>query len=233
VVMKALSRDPGQRFESAAAFRKAILAANSGPVNSTVSQETVLIAPAGPQRGRSGDSGAASAPSRPGSGSGGRTPWPPGWDPMTLGSVQTQLATVVGPMARVLVQRAAQRCGDVDTLVNLIAEELQSVDERTAFLSSLSTGPFTPVHGRKPAPAPRPAGFANSAFGDGLARLGPQEIERATAALAKRIGPLARLMVRRAHDRTDDPEQFLLLLLEGIGSQADREAFLRDIRPPH
>ena len=227
VVMKALAKAPDRRFESASAFRDAILAAYSGPVNSAVSQETVMIAPAPKHRRQPGEAG-ASASGRPSSG---RTPWPPGWDPTTLGSVQTQLASVVGPMARVLVQRAAQRCGDVDTLVNLIAEELQTVDERRAFLSSLSTGPFAPVAGHKPAGALRQPAFANSRVSDGPARLGPEEIERATAALARCIGPMARVMVRRARDRTDDPEQFVLLLLEGIGSQADREAFLRDIRP--
>ncbi|HUD26392.1 MAG TPA: serine/threonine-protein kinase [Burkholderiaceae bacterium] len=231
VVMKALAKAPAERFESASVFRDAILAAYSGPVNSAVSPDTVLIAPAAGPKRRSGDAG-ASAPSRPGYGSG-RTPWPNGWNPATLGSVQTQLATVVGPMARVLVQRAAQRCADVDTLVNLIAGELETADERQAFLSGLSTGSFTPLpgHDHIPGVALRHAGFANSRIGDGQARLSSKEIERATAALARRIGPLARLMVKRAHDQTDDPEQFLLLLLEGIESQSDREAFLRDIRP--
>jgi eukaryotic-like serine/threonine-protein kinase len=227
IVMKALAKTRPERFESAMAFRDALLAAYSGPVNPMVSPETVLVAPAPGPGHRSGDAG-GSASGRHGSSSG-RTPWPAGWDASTLGSVQTQLANVVGPMARVLVQRAARRCSDLDTLVNLIAEELQTVEERQSFLAKVSTATFTAAPPHVPSgPLPH-AGFANSRAADGRARLTPDEVERATAALARRIGPLARVIVKRARDRTEDPEQFVLLILEGITNQADRDAFLRDI----
>ena len=227
VVMKALAKARSERFESASAFRDAILAAYSGPVNPMVSPETVLVVPQSGHSRRSAEAG-GSAPGRHGSSSG-RAPWPAGWDATTLGSVQMHLANVVGPMARVLVQRAAQRCSDLDTLVNLLADELQTVEERQTFLAKVSTSTFAPPPGHVAGSAPPPAGFANSRTADGRARLTPDEIERATAALSRRIGPLARVIVKRARDRTEDPEQFVLLILEGITNQADRDAFLRDI----
>jgi len=229
VVLKALAKAPGERFDTAAYFREAILTAYSGPVNAAVSQATVLVAHGRPQ-GHADAHG--SAPRKHGSTSG-RSSWPAGWDPATLGSVQTQLANVVGPMARVLVQRAAQRCGDLDTLVNLLAGELDTESERQAFLSGVSTSSFTPVPGHGPARPSRHPGFVNSRIGDGRTRLGPDEMARTTAALARQIGPLARVIVKRASDQTDDPEQFFLLILEGIESESDREAFLRDVRAGH
>jgi serine/threonine-protein kinase len=226
VVVRALAKSPTARFDTATAFRDAILAAYAQPVNATVSEATVIVSSGRPQAHHDA---IGSSPSKPAS-TGGRTPWPPGWDPDTLGSVESQLARVVGPMARVLVQRAAQRCGDVNTLVNTLANGLENFDERRTFLSKVSTAPAKPVRGRAPAQPVAEAVFADSRLGTGPQGLPSAEIERAARVLGKHMGPLARLIVKRAAVRAQDLEQFHHLIAEGVPNESDREAFLRDIR---
>jgi hypothetical protein len=60
--------------------------------------------------------------------------------------------------------------------------------------------------------------------------LAAEEIEWAARALAQHIGPLARLIVKRASAQTSETEQFYLRVIEAISSESDREAFLRDVR---
>ena len=226
VVMQALAKSPCQRYESAQAFRDAILAAYAGPVNATVSEATVIVSSRGHGHGARDASGSSG-----GSTSGGGTPWPPGWDASTLGSVETQLALVVGPMARVLVQRAARRCSDLDTLLNMIAGGLDTSEEKRAFLARVSTGTPRPAGGRSPVPMaqPSPEGlFSNSRLETIPPHPSPEEIEQAGRALAKYIGPLARLIVKRASERATDVDEFYRLVAEDIASEPDRKGFLRD-----
>ena len=225
VVMRALAKLPDQRFETAELFRDAIVLAHAQPAKEKVSDSTVILVP---DRDRiHHDAGGYSAPNAaPGSGG---TPWPSGWDPATLGTVENGLAHVVGPMARVLVQRAARKCGDLDTLLNILATGLDDSDERRTFLSSVSIGSTKPTRARSSEPAPEGV-FANSRAGTGQPSLESAQIERAARLLTQYIGPFARLIVKRASDRTGDLEQFYLLLAEGIPNQPDREAFLRDVR---
>jgi hypothetical protein len=209
----ALAKAPERRFASAASFRDALLAAYGQPVNSRVSRETALLAPCrGADHGTVDTAARTARPTEPGQA---RTPWPQGWDPTTLGSVETRLANVVGPMAHALVQRAAQRCGDLGTLVSLIAAGLDTAQQRQAFLSAAAGAAPTPTpDGDPPAYAPLEA----------------DEIEWASRALARHIGPLARVIVKRASAQTTGTEQFYRRIVEAISGEADREAFLRDVR---
>ncbi len=60
----------------------------------------------------------------------------PTWNGNTLAALARDLATYLGPIARILVRRAAQRTADPDTLLRLLAAEIQDARERTGFLMS-------------------------------------------------------------------------------------------------
>ena len=59
------------------------------------------------------------------------------------------------------------------------------------------------------------------------------DIDRSTRLLAKHIGPLAKLIVKRASEQASDLEHFYRLVAEGITGEADRAAFLREVRRGH
>ena len=57
----------------------------------------------------------------------------PRHSPAQLQQVQAHLARCVGPIARVLVKRAAARSANLDELLQLLSAELDSERERSAF----------------------------------------------------------------------------------------------------
>ena len=56
------------------------------------------------------------------------------WDPKVLQAVQERLAHYVGPMARILVQRAAQQTTSPGALYRHLAEHLSTAQEKSRFL---------------------------------------------------------------------------------------------------
>jgi serine/threonine-protein kinase len=222
--MRALAKAPGERFETAASFRDAILAAYAQPVDATVSEATVILSSGPRHRARDGS---RSPTAKAGSPSG-STSWPPGWEATTLALVENHLARVVGPMARVLVRRAARTCGDLDTLLKILADRLD-IEDRAAFLASVPASVKASVDGSRAHSTPEPV-FANSRVGAEPTGLTSRQIERVAQLLATYVGPSARMIVKRASDRTSDLEQFYRLVSESIPGQPDREAFLRDVR---
>ena len=59
----------------------------------------------------------------------------PGWDPEVLKQAERRLAHVIGPVAGLMVRRAADATTDVDRLYRLLAETLDDGD-RAAFLGA-------------------------------------------------------------------------------------------------
>jgi eukaryotic-like serine/threonine-protein kinase len=226
VICRALASTPSQRFETATSFRDAILALYSRPANETVALETIIARPPGGWRQDRAESRGSSG-AKAGSTSG-NTFWPPGWDPKALRFVEAQLAQIIGPMARVYVQRAARQCTDLDTLVNSIADGLDEREERRAFRSNIAIHSAQMGSSQVPARSIRPAGPARSGSGTNQSGLPSERIERVSRLLTRHIGPLARVIVKRASEEATDPEHFYRLVAERIPADSEREAFLRE-----
>jgi eukaryotic-like serine/threonine-protein kinase len=121
-ISRSLAKHPEDRFQSAAEFAAAM--------------ETLrpFLAAAPEPRPNSGAAvaPAASAPSR--APTSGYTD-PAGWDPAALEQVRTDLAAYVGPVARVLVSRAAKKTHGLRRLYEALAEEIPAPEDRRQFLS--------------------------------------------------------------------------------------------------
>ena len=57
-------------------------------------------------------------------------------DPALLDSVSKELATFIGPIAKVLVKRAAQRCSCVDELYSAVGGEIDCAEDRGSFMAT-------------------------------------------------------------------------------------------------
>ena len=57
-------------------------------------------------------------------------------DPSVLDSVSRELAAFIGPIAKVVVKRAAERCSSVDDLYSAVAAEIDSEKDRSRFMAS-------------------------------------------------------------------------------------------------
>ncbi|GAC1659100.1 MAG: hypothetical protein NVS9B15_21290 [Acidobacteriaceae bacterium] len=127
-VMRAIAKAPADRFASAAEFSRELedALADDGP---TMSLVTVMLPVRATGSASSGSSAAAKATPAPTSGS-------TTLDPAKLDSVSRELASFIGPIAKVVVKRAASRCTTLQELYASVAKEIESENDRKRFLAA-------------------------------------------------------------------------------------------------
>ena len=117
-------------------------------------------------------------------------------DPLALQSRVTSLTDEIGPMARILVQRAALRCDTLEELDRLLASpDIRVIPERDN--EPLSNAGFDPA-----------------------------VLERAERLLGEVVGPIAGLLVRQAAGRAGDNERLAALLANEFDDDSEKKAFL-------
>lgn len=142
----------------------------------------------------------------------------PAIDEAILTAIERRLATYVGPIARHLVRTAASRVGSAEKLAAVLADSIAQPDERARFLRSVigargTTGKMDPtLSGRAP---PAPGGLSTAT------------LERAQQALAHYVGPIARVLVRRAAAESRSETELWERLAAHIEAPAERAAFRR------
>ena len=240
VVMTALAKKPEERFQDARTFRDAVLEAHAAPANPTLSEETILnvpvrssaqLEPSQPsQPSRPSQPSQPSRPSQPASSAPGaqapaaKTVPPPGWEAATLKQIEQQLARHVGPIAKVLVRRAATQTTDIDQLYRMLAADLANQEERAAFLAARPQA----VVATAPVDAGAAAGTRAAATGL-AAQLTPEAIEQATKRLAAYLGPIAKVVAKKAAAQASSRRHFYLLLAENLGNPGERTQFLHEV----
>ncbi|WP_140628740.1 serine/threonine-protein kinase [Methylibium rhizosphaerae] len=229
VVARALAKNPAQRYQTADAFRAALLAEYAHPVSSTISEATIISnvvrpigvdpTPSGPRAPSLGSNVA------PGSSSGGTSSPPPtGWSAPVLSGVEMALARFVGPVARVLVRKAAHVHKDIDSLTASLMESLDRAEDREAFARAVTgrpvTLPPTVVNTRdgNSSPGSVPPGQA----------LTPADVERAAQLLTAYIGPIAKVVTKRAAGSCSNRNEFFKIVAQNLDNDAQRERFLRE-----
>ncbi len=152
-IMRALAKQPDQRFQSAAAFKAAltgddatvvVAAEPRTPMPSVTAPTAPTPTPAAPIAagtpatgpGASAIHGSSPPASQPGSQPGSSPGSQPGtFDPVTLDRLTQALAPYLGPIAKVLVTRAARRARNLQDLQGALAAEIPSEEDRRRFIS--------------------------------------------------------------------------------------------------
>lgn len=138
----------------------------------------------------------------------------------TLLKIEAALATHIGPIAPMVVRAGAKTAATLLQLVELVAVEIADDKTRAAFVNKFATGEkSTPTD----APVANSANLASSA----PPRFDAAILEKAETALAKYIGAVARVVVRRAAGKARDEASLYLLLAEQIDDKDERKAFVR------
>lgn len=128
-ILTAMEKDPAMRFQTAAEFAEN-LSDISYEEAQTIAQQSI-IAPTIPSMTPSGKPISNSATPRPGS----DAKRPSNIQPSELDSVSRELAAFIGPIAKVVVKRAADRCSSVDELYAVVAGEIDEEKDRARFLA--------------------------------------------------------------------------------------------------
>jgi serine/threonine-protein kinase len=132
-IMRALAKDPAQRFQSADEFSLALTEDQTREVRA------LNYPPPQPQSAAPapGTPAAGTPTSRsPITGTGALSPTQAAlFDPRTLDRLTQALAPHLGPIAKVLVTRAARKAQSINELQETLAAEIPTLDDRRRFLS--------------------------------------------------------------------------------------------------
>jgi serine/threonine protein kinase len=128
-VIRALAKNPAERFQSAGEFLNSLVNLS---MDDALTLETMAIQPEPRPSFVPAKPHADSPSAKPSVG----TTTPAGlFDPATLDSVTRELAVFIGPIAKVVVKRAAGSCSSINDLYSKVAAEIDSEKDRSVFLS--------------------------------------------------------------------------------------------------
>jgi len=136
-----------------------------------------------------------------------------------LARVESKLVRVLGPIARHMVRDASRRFSNVPELCRNLAAQIPEPEQRRAFLDSTLTSPAPTTRGTSG------GGTTKSS------RWSPDFLARLEQALAGCIGPIAKVVVKRAAKKASNAEDLYAALCAEIPSEADRQRFLAAIKP--
>jgi eukaryotic-like serine/threonine-protein kinase len=154
-------------------------------------------------------------------------------DDATLKRIERSLAFHIGPIARHVLREAARNANSIEALCEAVSLHIGPADERERFLTEslpgerrrTDTAPVPPiVH----APIPPGGGGASAET------ITAEQIDRAERALASVLGPIAKMMVRRALPGVESEAALWERLASSIEDASDRGEFLghKARRPP-
>ena len=206
VIARALAKKPEMRFQTAREFSGAILKAYEKRAEGA--DDTVLgtrnLTPSGKT-----DS----------------TFPPAGWRSEDLKPLEELLTQYVGPMARIVVKKAAARTVDPQQLLQALAENLAADADRNAFLAAaMARLPSMTNPGTASDPGTRTQ--VTSRFGKSV--LDPDQVDRAAQRLAPYVGPIAKVLARKAAVGAASRTALYLALAENISDADDKAKFLKE-----
>lgn len=176
------------------------------------------------------------------------------WDDATLNTAEHELARFLGPMAKIVVRRAAEKTHDRAELCSILGANIDDLDSRRKFVEAFSrsasgqrtggaaggTGGGVAVsgtHGKvtttssptevRPRTGATGSGISTSSS-PGVPPLDPAYVEEITARLAVHLGPIARIVAKKAAQKAATRIEFVRFVADSLGTQ-DRAAFLREV----
>jgi len=194
----ALAKLPEQRFGSATAMSRALDDALRAPGTPWQVPAQAAV--------RTGPSGAAA-----------------GGDSASVALIERKLAEHVGPIARHLVRDAMGKSQSLEEVCRSLSSNIPQDEGRSRFLRE-ALASLRGSAGSRPAPEDLATVVSTPAAPPSLP---DTEIERAQRELARHIGPIAKVLVKRALATAQTSQQLWAALATHIERPADREAFLR------
>jgi hypothetical protein len=137
-----------------------------------------------------------------------------------LKRVETELALRIGPIAAVVVRRAAKKAQSIAALVEAVAGEIADEKERTAFLRKFGSGEGAAGTTSRVQAQSVPEQSVSEKFSAAV-------LKQAETALAQYIGAIARVVVQRAAAKARDEAELYLLISDEIKDPAERRNFIR------
>lgn len=202
---KALAKSPDERFQDAAAFIAALERLNLVDREVAVDGSTVIrVAP-------------VQAPET-------STHIPSGWDPTLLAQAEKQLVVYLGPVAKVMVRKAAQLASSPVELVQNLAAAIPNEPDRLMFQRRMRSVLGSTISG---------LGTATSAsvMSGSMGSFDQAVLETLRRDLAVYLGPIAKVLIKQAAAKARNLPELYRQLAEHIPTAAERAAFLKGAPP--
>ncbi len=148
------------------------------------------------------------------------------WNPDVLRRMERELAVFLGPLARMVVHQSALKTSEPKALAQLASRSISRDDERTRFLQIcerlFSVVPAPPIPAPVQAQAAPPAPLTQT--------WDPVVLQKIERQFAVHMGPLSRLLVKRASQKARNVDEIYQLLAESLATPREKEAFLQERR---
>ena len=222
VLAKALAKNPDARFQTAVEFAAAMNAAIEA-LGLVTRQEGRGLAGAGTvgpvQDAIATEAVSDAVPRRDGA--------PVGWSSAQLADIEQRLSLILGPMARIVVKRAAAHTQDPEQLCEELAAQLRTDEERRRFLGSVGAAARKEtglMFGTGPPPVPQGA-----ADGGGIAAA---PLDRTAKVLMRYMGPIGAVLVRKTAPAALNEADLYERLAQRISDARERARFIAEITRP-
>ena len=146
-----------------------------------------------------------------------------GFDPQVLKRIEVAAALNLGPIAPVIVRNAARKSATLAELCSIVAQEIEDEKARAAFLKKFANEERT----APPAAQSRTQTAASILAEANTATFAPEILKRAETEVARHIGAIAGVMVKRAAAKARDEVELYLLIADEIQDPIEKKAFVR------
>lgn len=142
-----------------------------------------------------------------------------------LKKVEAELMKHIGPIAPVVIRKAAKSSSTMEILCNTVGQEIADEKTRAAFIRKFMASEKLgqPISGRTAlADAPSPAALQSISR-----KFTPEMIARAEKLLSQHIGAVAKVVVKRAAAKARDEAGLYLPISDEIKDPAEKKTFAR------
>jgi serine/threonine protein kinase len=143
-------------------------------------------------------------------------------DREVLKKIEVELTKHIGPIAPVAVRTAAKKSLSISQLVEMVGKDIDDDKERAMFLRKFSSSDSS-----RPVSQPASSPTQTVATALAVARFDAAVLSKAEAALSQHLGPLARVVVKRAAMKARDVSELYLIIADEIEDKEERKAFVR------
>jgi len=155
--------------------------------------------------------------------------------PETLAEIESSLVKSIGPLARHLVRKSASHARSVEEFNSELADNIPAGSERFEFLKRIerlektSSASIPPAPAKPPAKSESPAASDQGATHTAAVAFDPLTLAAAEKRLAQYVGPLAKVLIKRAANDSGDLRELYRKLAEHIDSEPERSDFLKGL----
>ncbi len=212
VIALALGKKPEDRFQTALEFHAALLQAFRGKA---------IMAPRGMTDAEHALAESQAPRAKPAPAEATFT-----LPPEAVNEVEKSLSRYLGPLAKVLIRQASATATDSHAFLATVAENIEDEAERTAFLAKFARVGDTAT---QPVAAAADATMRTN-LRAGKQAFSPEHLAAAEKRLANYVGPLARVLIKDAVGRSGNLRELYSHLAAHIDDEAERRAFLTELR---